>query len=68
MSHETVTRWTVKCQMSASDPAVTMGWASNEEHLKELVTSLKEKWKYVTPHAYQERKVTIKPETKRKVK
>ncbi|QYC52575.1 hypothetical protein [Salmonella phage SSBI34] len=68
MKHPTVTRWYVKCQMSVGDPALTQGWASDEENLKTLVEHLKKTWRYVTPHSYQARVVEPKVESKRKKK
>lgn len=56
-----VTRYYVKCRMSAADEYFIAGWAGDEENLKELLESLRKTWRYCDPVSYRARECSPQP-------
>ena len=64
---DTEVHYQVICRMGVDTDRYVMGFASNEEDLKEVMDNLKKTWRHVYASGYRVRKMP-EPQSKRKKK
>lgn len=58
----------VRCRMSVTDDFMVVGYARTEEHLQEMLETMRKTWRYVTYDGYRSRKTTAEVPSRRKLK